>query len=45
MEDALKDLQARKGGSTVTIGGYTFKDQYATETCTSLLSPGDNAST
>jgi hypothetical protein len=42
MEEALKDLQVQKGGSTVTMGGYTFKDQYATEAWTRLLSPGDN---
>ncbi len=38
----MKDLQAQKGGSVVTIGGYTFKEQYTTEAWTSLLSPGDN---
>ncbi len=43
MEDSLKDLQARKGGSSVTIGVYTFKDHHNTEAWTSLLSPGDNA--
>ena len=42
MEEALKDLQAQKGGSEVTIWGYTFKDQYAMEAWTSQLSPGDN---
>ena len=41
MEDAFKDMQAaaKKGGTAVTIRGYTFKDVAATEAWASLLGP------
>ena len=41
MQDAFKDMQAaaKKGGTAVTIRGYTFKDVASTEAWANLLGP------
>ena len=41
MQDAFKDMQAaaKKGGTAVTICGYTFKDVASTEAWATLLGP------
>ena len=42
LEQSIKDLSDKKGGSEVSMGGVSFKDQYVTEGWTSLLGDGDS---
>ena len=44
LQESIKELSTKKGGAEVSMGGVSFKDQYATEGWTSLLGDGDTIS-
>ena len=41
LNDSVKELSTKQGGSEVTMGGVSFKDQFSTNAWTSLLGDGD----
>ena len=41
LNDSVKELATKKGGSEVTMGGVSFKDQCSTEAWTTLLGDDD----